>query len=48
MNPLRISLVIALALILLPYVIGTSDGQEIKRITFAITTDTKGELNPCG
>lgn len=44
----KISLVIGLAMILLPYVLETSQGQEARRITFAITTNTEGELNPCG
>lgn len=43
-----ILVVIALGLIFLPILLGGSNALDIKRITFAITTNTEGELNPCG
>ncbi|MGQ9604134.1 MAG: hypothetical protein ACUVUU_07955 [bacterium] len=43
-----ILVVVMLGLIFLPLVLGGGNVQDIKRITFAITTNTEGELNPCG
>ncbi len=41
----RPGFVLALLLILL---LGTTASQEAKRLMFAITTNTEGELEPCG
>jgi len=45
MRWLRVGVVLALLLILL---LGTTASQETKRLMFAITTNTEGELTPCG